>query len=277
MPPLLVFLYFVGSLRDLFWVPFCLLSTCYPWVKLCAVMTYAFHCYADDTQLYAPGKPGIIYTSHIMSCFIEIKNWMSKKGLQLNDSKSEVLIFTPCALSSASINNLSSSLGALSNNVWKEARNFGVVFDSELSFDVQVTKVVQTCFAQLRQLTKIKSFLSVADLQKVIHAFISSRLDYCNALYSGISQRNLQRLQLIQNAAAWLLTGIKKRDHISPILAALHWLLVSFRIDFKILLLPFKALKGQAPVCICDLLIPNEPDRCLRSSGRALLSRVAFS
>ncbi len=58
----------------------------------------------------------------------------------------------------------------------------GVVFDS----DVQVTKVVQSCFAQLRQLTKIKSFLSPADLEKVIRAFISSRLDYCNALYSGI-------------------------------------------------------------------------------------------
>ncbi len=208
MPPLLVFLYFVGSLRDLFWVPFCLLSVMLPLGEIMRSYDIEFHCYADDTQLYALGKPGIIYTSHIMSCFIEIKNWMSKKGLQLNDSKSEVLIFTPCAPSSASINNLSSSLGALSNNVWKEARNFGVVFDSELSFDVQVTKVVQACFAQLRQLTKIKSFFSVADLQKVIHAFISSRLDYCNALYSGISQRNLQRLQLIQNAAAWLVVYI---------------------------------------------------------------------
>ncbi len=165
-----------------------------------------FHCYADDKQLYVLVKSGTIDTSHIMSCFIEIKNWMSKNFLQLNDSKSEVLIITPCGLSSANINNLSSSLGALSNNVRKEAHNLGVIFDSELSFDVQVTKVVQSCFAQLRQLMKIKSFLSFADFEKVIHAFISSRLDYCNALYSGISQRNLQRLQLIQNAAARLLT-----------------------------------------------------------------------
>ncbi len=134
-----------------------------------------------------------------------------------------------------------------------------------------MTKVVQSCFAQLRQLTKIKSFLSLADLEKVIHAFISSRLDYCNALYSGISKRNLQRLQLIQNAAARLLTRTKKRDHITPILAGLHWLPVSFRIDFKILLLVFKALKSQASVYICDLLIPYEPDHCLRSSSRALL------
>ncbi len=190
---------------------------------------------------------------------------------KLNDSKSEDLIFTPCVPSSASIKYLSSSLGVLSNNVRKEARNLGVVFDSELSFDVQVTKMVQSCFAQLRKLTKIKSFLSLADLEKDINAFISSRLDYCNVLYSGISKRNLQRLQLIQNAAARLLTRTKKRDHITPIIAALDWLPVSFRIDFNILLLVFKTLKGQAPVYICDLLILHEPDRCLRSSGRALL------
>ena len=100
-------------------------------------------------------------------------------------------------------------------------------------------------FAQLRQVMKIRSFLSSADLEKVIHAFLSSRLDYCNTLYSGISRRNIQRLQLIQNAAARFLTCTKRHDHITPILAALHWSPVSFRIDFKILLLVFKALNAH--------------------------------
>ena len=132
-------------------------------------------------------------------------------------------------------------------------------------------RVVQPCFGQLRQLTRIHSFLSSTDLEKVVHAFISSRLDYCNALYSGISKGNIRRLQLIQNAAARLLTGTKRSDHISPILATLHWLPLSFRIDFKILLLVFKALNGQAPTYIRDLLLPYKPDRCLRSAGTALL------
>ena len=131
--------------------------------------------------------------------------------------------------------------------------------------------MVHSCFAQLRQLKKIRSFLSSADLEKLTHAFISSRLDYSNALYSGISRRNIQRLQLIQNAAARFLTCTKRCDHITPILAALHWLPVSFRIDFKILLFVFKALNGLAPAYICDLLTPYEPDHHLRSSSRALL------
>jgi len=119
------------------------------------------------------------------------------------------------------------------------------------------------------------SFLSPTDLEKVVYAFISSRLDYCNALYSGSSKGNIRRLQLIQNAAARLLTGSKRSDHITPTLAALHWLPVSFRIDFKIWLV-FKAVNGQAPAYIRDLLSPYEPKRCLRSAGTALLSVLKF-
>ncbi len=66
-----------------------------------------FHCYADDMQLYVPGNTDI---SCFMSCLAEIKNWMSENFLQLNDSKSEIV--TPSGLSTSSINNLFSSLGA---------------------------------------------------------------------------------------------------------------------------------------------------------------------
>ena len=126
-----------------------------------------FHCYADDMQLYVPLQPGKSDVSRIFSCLAEIENWMSESFLHLNDSKSGIVIMSPSGPSTSNITDLSSSLGALSNNVQKEVRNLGVIIDSELSFDTQVTKVVQSCFAQLRQLTKIRSFLSSADLEKV--------------------------------------------------------------------------------------------------------------
>ncbi|KAF7647629.1 hypothetical protein LDENG_00169210 [Lucifuga dentata] len=68
-----------------------------------------------------------------------------------------------------------------------------------------------------------------------------------------------------------LLTCSRRSNHITPILAGLHWLPVCFRIDFKILLLVFKALHGQAPIYICDLLTLYGSACCLRSSGRNLL------
>ena len=113
-------------------------------------------------------------------------------------------------------------------------------------------------------------FLSHHDLEMAIHALISSRLDYYNALYV-VSQASLGRLQLVQNAAARLLTCTNKREHITPVLKSLHWLPVQYRIDFKILMFVFKALHGLTPVYLTELLTVQEPGRALRSSNQLLL------
>ena len=104
-----------------------------------------------------------------------------------------------------------------------------------------------------------------------MHAFISSRLDYCNGLYTTLSRSSLSRLQLVQNTAARILTNTPRRSHITPVLMGLHWLPIKARIDFKILLITFKALHGLAPVYILDLLPPKQNKRALRSSDKGLL------
>ncbi|KAF7646337.1 hypothetical protein LDENG_00189760, partial [Lucifuga dentata] len=96
-------------------------------------------------------------------------------------------------------------------------------------------------------------------------------LEYCSSLYSDFSQSLLPRLQLVQNAAALLLTGTCKHNHISPILALLHWLPVRFRIDFKILLFVFKSLNRLVPPYLSDLLTLHTPTRSLKSADQMLL------
>ena len=86
----------------------------------------------------------------------------------------------------------------------------------------------------------------------------------------------MARLQLVQNAAARLLTKTNKRSHITPVLASLHWLPVSFRVHFKILVLTYRALHGQAPKYISDLVSRYVPGRALRSADQGLLE-VPFS
>ncbi len=105
-------------------------------------------------------------------------------------------------------------------------RNLGVTFDSELKFDRQVSAVVKGSFYQLRIIAKLKRIRSFEDMETVIHAFISSRLDYCNSLYLGLSKNLLSRLQLVQNAAARLLTGTRKWSSISPVLRCIGFLLI---------------------------------------------------
>ena len=88
----------------------------------------------------------------------------------------------------------------------------------------------------------------------VLRAFVTSRIDYCNGLLYGLPDREIGKLQRVQNAAARLFTSCKKYDHITPVLRELHWLPVKYRINFKILLLTFKALHGIAPSYISDLI-----------------------
>ena len=113
--------------------------------------------------------------------------------------------------------------------------------------------------------------VSLNDAKTLINAFVFSRLDYCNALFSGLPKKSTDRLQLVQNAAARVLTRTKMREHITPVLASLHWLPVVFRIDFKILLLVYKAINGLAPLYLSEFLSKYVPNRPLRSATSGLL------
>ncbi len=82
----------------------------------------------------------------------------------------------------------------------------------------------------------------------------------------------MSRLQMVQNAAAIFLTGVHKREHITPILMSLNWLPVRYRVEFKILLFVFKSLNGLAPFYLSELVNVNRSARCLRSSDSITLS-----
>lgn len=164
------------------------------------------------------------------------------------------------------------NFGGLSSCVKPWVRNFGVGFDETLKFERQISLVVKSCFFQLRLLLKVKTFLSFKNFEKVIHVLISSRLDYCNSLYVGFSHAAMSRLQLVQNAAVRLLTGAKKRNHITPILRYLHWWPVHYRVEFKLLLFAYKSLNGLAKPYLSALLTEHHPSRSLGSSYQRLLS-----
>uniref|UniRef100_A0A8C6LKN1 Reverse transcriptase domain-containing protein n=1 Tax=Nothobranchius furzeri TaxID=105023 RepID=A0A8C6LKN1_NOTFU len=233
-------------------------------LKLHAV---SYHLYTDDCQIYFSLKPQDS-TKPLFDCLHEVKQWLADNFLHLNDSKTEVIVFSPTSVRAAQ----QPDLNYLSPNVTSVVSNLGIRIDSALKMDAQVNSTVRSCFYHLRRISKLKSILSVRLLQSVIHAFITSRLHYSNSCLYGISEAALSRLQFVQNSAARFLTGAERRHHISPILKTLHWLPVKFRINYKILLITFKSLNGQAPPYLCDLLHYYHPPRALRSEDQLLLT-----
>lgn len=217
----------------------------------------SFHFYADDSQIYVPLKKKNAFSlTPLLACLEDIKDWMALNFLNFNEKKTEVMVFGPSGLCEPPLLTVS---------------NLGFKMDSDFKLDQLISSVVKSNFFQFRQLAKVKPFLAQQHFETVIHAFITSPLDYCNALYFGVSQSSLAHLQLVQNTDACLLTGVRKREHITPILASLHWLPVHFRVHFKILLLVFKSLNGLAPPYLSELLHPYAPAWCLRSADLLLL------
>ncbi len=158
-------------------------------------------------------------------------------------------------------------------------KNLGVILDSNLSFENHISNVTKTAFFHLRNIAKLRNMLSVSDAEKLVHAFMTSRLDYCNALLGGCPASSKNKLQIVRNAAARVLTRSRKYDHITPILQSLHWLPIKFRISYKILLLAYKALNDLAPAYLTNLLSHYNPTRSLRSqnSGLLVVPRIAKS
>ncbi len=93
-------------------------------------------------------------------------------------------------------------------------RNLGVLFDSNLSFDSHVSSICKTEFFNLKNISKLRPMLSMSNGEILIHAFMNSRLDYCNALLCGCSACLINKLQMVQNVAARILTRTRN-DHIS--------------------------------------------------------------
>ena len=123
-------------------------------------------------------------------------------------------------------------------------RSLRVMLDGQLTMSSHITSLCRLGYYQLRQLRGIIQSLTPDATKTLVHAFISSRLDYCNSLLFGVTDQQLKRLQ---SAAVRLVTGTRRSDHITPVLKVLHWLPVRQRIQYKMAMLIYKCLNERAP------------------------------
>ena len=114
--------------------------------------------------------------------------------------------------------------------------NLGVWIDSNLSMVEHITKASSwAIFISVYNIRRIRKYLSRENTETLIHAFVSSRIYYCNSLLYGVPNCQIHKLQRVQNAAARLVFEESKYCNVTPLMKSLHWLLVKYRIIFKVL------------------------------------------
>jgi len=114
-------------------------------------------------------------------------------------------------------------------------RVLGVTFSSDLSLEKHVSKTCVASFHWLRQLRRIRKSLDDGSAATLVHAFVTSRVDYCNAVYTGAPKTVTDKLQRVLNAAARVVSGTRKFDRglTSLLHDELHWLDVPERVTYK--------------------------------------------
>ena len=228
--------------------------------------------YADNMQIYLAIKPSNanISTERMEMCLIDIHQWMSSNFLKLNSAKTECLLigtFQQLAKFNISALNVAGVQVTLQQ---KPVRNLGVMFEKNMTMKGHVPGVVRSVSYHIRNISRIHLLLTPDSAKKLVNSLVTSCLDYCNCLLTGVSDKLLTRLQWAQDWAARVVLQIPRSTPVA--LDELHWLPIKERIKFKLAVTVFKAINGLAPDYLSDLVAPYQTTRSLRSSDTNLLA-----
>ena len=216
--------------------------------------------YADDTQIYIAlnAKERSTDLQRLEICAADIKSWSVCLHVFPNFSRN--LPSTPEV-----------KVGNSTIFPQGQVKDLGVFFDKHMNLKSHISSICSSASFANRNIGKVRKHLDRATTERLVHAFVSSRLDNCNSLLFGLPLYQIELLQRIQNTAARVVTLSSIKEHITPILNDLHWLTIHNRIKFKILLLTYKVLNGFAPTYLSELTQPYKNQRNLRSNNQYLL------
>ena len=225
--------------------------------------------YADDSQLYIILNPAARQPAplNLELCMNDIQAFFLSNKLVCNPSKTEVLHLTSRFTRHPNVTFGQNIIPCVS-----KAGNLGTIMDRYLTMTSHVNNICRHTSLALRNIGRVRKYITQISTERLVHAFMTSKLEYFNSLLYGLPSTEVQKLQRIQNTAARLVVKAKRTDHTSPFLQQLHWLPVSERISFKILLLTYKAVYGYAPSYIEDVVNRYVASRSLRSTSQGLFT-----
>ena len=246
-----------------------------PLAHLLEDMGVLCHIYADDTQFLVTfdKEEESAARIKISEIFGAISKFMISNSLKLNADKTVFMPFTrsdvvfdPLVLDSDTLIQPSVS-----------TRNLGVVFDRNLAFKEHVSELRRSCFFHLKRIKAASMYIPQYMLATLIHAFVTSRLDFCNTLFYNLPGSTIDRIQVVQNSCAKFLTRTKRFDSASEQLKKLHWLPINFRIKYKLMMMAHKVIHPNnmaIPKYISKKIKPKKHERITRSANAPLINKT---
>ena len=146
-----------------------------------------------------------------------------------------------------------------SDSVW----NLRVEFDKDFNFKKHISKVCRSCYYHIRDCLRC---LTAAVTKTRAASLVSSKLDYCNYILNNIPNREINKLQSVQNCLARVVTRSPRFCSVTHLFKSPHWLAVQFKIKYKICTLTYKVTHKCQPVYLHNLLKPLNITRNLCSS-----------
>ena len=165
---------------------------------------------------------------------------MAHTRLKLTQDKTEWLIFNGNPDFSKSV---SLAVGAETIKQSTSIRNLGVRLEPDLTMLPHINDTCRSGYYHLRRISKFRKYLSDCGAKTLIQALVNSHMDYCNSIYHGLPINSLKKFQLVQNAAARVITKTKRHT------------------DYKMIGLTFNALNEQGPSYIADFFKLYKPKR----------------
>jgi len=157
----------------------------------------------------------------------------------------------------------------------KSAKDLGVILNPNLTYEDHITKAVSTWMSQLDQIDRVKHVLDKDTLTIVVSCLVFSKLYYCSNVLSNTTESNLDKGQKVQNFACRIISGVKKFDHITPVLRAMQWLPIRQQLYYNNAVIAFNCMAGCAPERLMDQFIKRS-DVSTRTSRNSQKLQIPF-
>ena len=189
---------------------------------------------------------GMLRWEELQEVLLDVEINLNSRPLSYVEDDVQLPLLTPNSMLFLNSNVLPELLGKELVPV-KVVKDLGIILDSNLTYNEHIITTVSACMKRLGQINRVKHAFDQRTLTIIINSLVFSKLFYCSNVWSNTTERNLDKLQAVQNFACRIISGARKFDHITPILKRLQWLPVRDQLYYRQAIMCFKCMTGSAP------------------------------